>query len=250
MKAMLASINCQKGKVEENLSNHEQVVSEAADAGCDIVVFPEMSLTGYITPGKHGHPALALESEPVRRIAGLGRQLDICIVFGIAETNPEGPPFISQVVAMDGAISAIYRKRHIAENEIGLFTPGAESTVANIGDSRFGIAVCADRDVPDEFEFAARCGASIVFHPSAPGLDPPRRTTQDTWRQGYDWWRDTCINIHSERATRLGISIAVVTQAGITEDEDFPGWAGLIGPDGELWSELPDWQAAKLIIEV
>jgi hypothetical protein len=41
----------------------------------------------------------------------------------------------------------------------------------------------------------------------------------------------------------------VCGQAGSTFDEDVPGWAALFGPDGEIVTELPDWQAANLILE-
>ncbi len=40
------------------------------------------------------------------------------------------------------------------------------------------------------------------------------------------------------------------TQAGVTFDEDFPGWAALFGPDGEIVDELPDWRAGTLAVDI
>ena len=250
MRALLAAINCQKGKIEENLAAHERVIGEAMAEGCDIAVFPEMSLTGYIAPRHPDHSQLSLESEPVRKLCEISARSGTDILFGMAEPTPEGLPFISQVFIERGSISGVYRKRHLADNELGLFTPGTKSVVACSNGDTFGTAICADRDVPDEFQFAAASGATVVFHPSAPGLDPPRRTDEAGWQRGFNWWRSTCLEIHSERAKALGISIAVVTQAGETEDEDFPGWAGVIGPDGKLKVELPDWRAAMLAVDL
>lgn len=250
MKAMLAAINCQKGKIKHNLKSHLHLIAQAVSEQCDIVVFPEMSLTGYIDPRNPQHQVLSINSEVVNRLTDASRENRIGILFGMAETNPDGAPFIAQVAIDKGEITAVYRKRHLADNETDLFTAGKDSVIGFNGDDEYGIAVCADRDFPDEFEFASESGARIVFHPSAPGLHPPRRTTDETWRQGFNWWRDTCLEIHGKRARELGIAIAVVSQAGSTEDEDFPGWAGLIGADGELKSELPDWKVGNLIVEV
>jgi len=44
--------------------------------------------------------------------------------------------------------------------------------------------------------------------------------------------------------------IAIATQAGSTHDEDFPGIAALVDPDGEVRAELPDWREGTLIVDV
>ena len=44
--------------------------------------------------------------------------------------------------------------------------------------------------------------------------------------------------------------LAVSTQAGATEDEDFPGWAALVGPGGVVRADLPDWQEGTVIVDV
>ncbi len=249
MRALLAAVNCQKNDLAANFATHQAVADEAASEGCNIVVFPEMSLTGYLDPRREDHEPVSIDSEQVAEAVMLSRDRDLAVLFGIVEGNPVGLPYITQVLAAEGEIKAVYRKRHLGEGEPGLFGPGAESVVGEVSDERFGIAICADRDWPDEFSFAAESGARVVFHPSAPGLWG-RRTDEASWKSGFDWWRDTCIEIHGARARELGISIGVATQAGTTEDEDFPGWAALIGPDGEVKSELPDWNAGTLVIEV
>ena len=250
MRALLAAINCQKGDVDLNLGTHRDVLAEAVAERCEIAVFPEMSLTGYLDPRRAGHRPISLDSAHVERMCSLSAESGVGMLFGIAESNSGDLPFITQVYVSDGRVQAVYRKRHLGDNEVGMYRTGGDSVVAGAAESRFGIAVCADRDQPDEFEFAASAGAKVVFHPSAPGLDPPRRTDVASWQRGFDWWRDTCIEIHGSRARQLGISIAVVTQAGVTEDEDFPGWASVIGPDGKVKAELPDWHAGTLAVDV
>ena len=249
MRALLTSINCQKAEIDKNLETHERLIADAARLNCDIVVFPEMSLTGYLDPAIHSEFELTLDSLHVNKLVELTESYSIDALFGFVEQIPNGGPFISQVHARNGTIIGSYRKRNLADNEV-LFSPGTEPYLGELGGSSFGVAVCADYSVPTEFVAASDAGASIVFHPSAPGLYGPRKTDDASWQRGFDWWRTSCIEHHGQRAKELGLYIAVCTQAGSTIDEDFPGWAGLFGPNGEIVAELPDWRAGTLIVEI
>lgn len=249
MKAMLAAINCQKTEIERNFLVHEREIATAADRECDIIVFPEMSLTGYLDPAVHSEFELTLESDIIVRLVGLTKTHSVDALFGIAEKNPNGGPFISQIHASAGQIIGVYRKRNLADNE-GLFSPGTAAYVGKVSSVSFGVAVCADYSVDTEFIAASTRGASLVFHPAAPGLYGPRRTDDASWRAGFDWWRGSCIEQHGHHAKANRISVAVCTQAGATVDEDFPGWAAVLGPDGEIVSELPDWREGNLVIEI
>ena len=249
MRALLASINCQKTEISKNLEKHERLIVQAADLDCDIVVFPEMSLTGYLDPAIHSKFELTLDSPQVQGLVELTESYSIDALFGIVEHNPNGGPFISQIHAGNGMVVGTYRKRNLADNK-SLFSPGTEPYLGELDVSSFGLAVCADYSVTTEFVAASSAGASIFFHPSAPGLYGPRKTDDASWQSGFDWWRTSCIEHHSQRAKELGLYIAVCTQAGSTHDEDFPGWAGLFGPNGEIVAELPDWRAGTLVVEI
>ena len=117
-------------------------------------------------------------------------------------------------------------------------------------DDRTRRAICADYEVSDAYSRAASAGASVVFHCAAPGLNPPRRDTEDSWQQGFDWWRSSCIEKDGAYAREFGLTVCIATQAGSTTDEDFPGWAAVIGPNGKITAELPDWRAGTLIADV
>jgi predicted amidohydrolase len=249
MRALLASINCQKAKTESNLVAHKVVVRDASEADCDLAVFPEMSLNGYLDPNVHTESFLYLDSDAVQELVECGASLGVDLLFGIVERNPQGKPFITRIHASGGKIVGVYRKRHLADDE-GSFAQGTDPYQGRTAETSFGVAVCADYSVPDEFVTASESGAKIVFHPSAPELYEPRRTDDDSWQRGFDWWRTSCIEKHGRHARELGLSIAVCTQAGATFDEDFPGWAALFGPDGEIVAELPDWRAGTLIVEI
>jgi len=130
MKALLASINCQKTEIGKNLEIHDQLIANAAEVNCDIVVFPEMSLTGYIDPAIHPEFELSLDSSQVSRLVELTESYSVDALFGIVEHNPNGEPFISQIHARNGMIAGTYRKRNLANDEDS-FSPGTEHYVGN-----------------------------------------------------------------------------------------------------------------------
>jgi NUDIX domain len=88
----------------------------------------------------------------------------------------------------------------------------------------------------------------VVFFCSAPGLDG-RRTDERGWREGHAWWVASGLGDAARHARRLAVPVAMTTQAGPTEDEDFPGLAALVSPAGEV-ARLPDWRPGSLVVEV
>ena len=69
------------------------------------------------------------------------------------------------------------------------------------------------------------------------------------WRDGHAWWLSSGLGDALRHARRLGVPVAMATQAGSTGDEDFPGLAALVSPAGEV-ARLPDWRAGSLVAEV
>jgi hypothetical protein len=89
----------------------------------------------------------------------------------------------------------------------------------------------------------------VVLAPSAPGLYGPRRSTDDDWGRGLSGWRGLVVR-DAARLLRAGPVLALSTQAGATDDEDFPGWAALVGPGGDVVSALPDWRQGHLVVRL
>jgi predicted amidohydrolase len=88
-----------------------------------------------------------------------------------------------------------------------------------------------------------------VLFPAAPGLHG-RRTSAASWQAGLAWWESCGLADACRHARRLGLWVALAGQAGSTADEDFPGLAALVGPDGQVTARLPDWRADTLTVEI
>jgi predicted amidohydrolase len=247
MRLLLAAMRCAKGAVDANLRRHVELLEEASAAGCDLAVFPEFSLTGSVDPAMHPERALALDAPPVEELVAETGRTGVGAVFGIAERSATGF-HIAQVVALDGRLAGAYRKRHLGEGEEG-FRVGTESGVFRLGAASFGVTICAESGVDFPWAEAARGGAPLVLFCSAPGLYG-RRTDEAGWRAGHDWWCSAGLADATRHARELGVWVAMATQAGATEDEDFPGLAALIRPNGEVAAHLPDWLPGTLVVDV
>ncbi|WP_169748057.1 carbon-nitrogen hydrolase family protein [Pseudonocardia acaciae] len=246
MRMMLAAIRCEKGDVEGNLASHLRLVGAAGSAGCDLVLFPEMSLTGSVDPAVSPERLMSLDHAAVARLARASGEVGVC--FGMAERSADGDPYITQVVATGGAVAGVQRKRHLGEGEEA-FTAGTASETFDHAGVRFGVAICAESGFDAPFDSAAAAGARLVLFPAAPGLYG-RRTDEASWRSGFGWWEGESLGDARRHAARLGIWVASAGQAGSTVDEDFPGLAALVSPAGEVTDRLPDWREGVLTVDV
>ncbi len=248
MRCLLAAIRCEKGDVAGNLAAQLRILADAAAAGCDLALFPEMSLTGSVDPAANPERLISLGHPAVARLAAASAQTGTGACFGIAERAPDGTPYITQVFAAAGRVTAVQRKRHLGEGEEA-FTPAAESVTCEHAGGSFGMVICAEAGYDGPFDAAACAGAGLILFPAAPGLTG-RRTDEASWRRGLAWWEGCALGDARRQARRLGLWIALAGQAGATADEDFPGLAALVRPDGSVAARLPDWRPGVLIVDV
>jgi predicted amidohydrolase len=248
MRAMLAAIQCEKGVVEANLARHAEVLAEAAAAGCELTLFPEMSLTGSADPATHPERLISLDDRAVAALVRAGKDEGVAACFGIAERSPDGRPHITQILAADGHVLGVQRKRHLGEGEEA-FCPAGESAIFEHTGARFGVAICAESGYDAPFDAAAAAGARLMLFPAAPGLYG-RRTDEASWRSGHSWWESAGLADARRHARRLRLWIALAGQAGMTVDEDSPGLAALVNPEGEVTARLPDWREGLLTVDI
>jgi predicted amidohydrolase len=233
MRILLAATNARKGDLDANLARHLAALELARIQGCQLAVFPEFSLTGSVDPRTHPGRAVAVDAAPVRAMLAATSRTGVAALFGIAERDGDGF-FITQLYGHDGRLGGVYRKRHLGEDEVG-YRRGDGPGVFQLGAARFGVTICAEVEADFPWDDAAAGAASVVCFCSAPGLDG-RRTDERGWRAGYGWWLSAGLGDALRHARRLGLPVAMTTQAGSTEDEDFPGLAALVSPTGSATS--------------
>jgi predicted amidohydrolase len=247
MRVLLAACVAAKGDAAGNLARHVELLEAAAAWGCDVAVFPEFSLTGSVDPARRPEHALGVDAAPVRDLVAASGRTGVAAVFGIAERAGDGH-FITQLYAHGGRLAGTYRKRHLGEDEAA-YRSGTADGVFRLGGVPFGITICAEGGVDLPWASAAAGGARVVFYCSAPGLYG-RRTDAESWRRGHAWWEGAGLGDAVAHARRYGFWVAMTTQAGSTHDEDFPGLAALVAPDGEVTHRLPDWRPGTLVVDI
>src|SRR3954468_13193996 len=110
LKLGLAQMRCEKGDWAGNLESASQYMRHARSAGCDIVVLPEMGLSGYCDPARFPDSVQPLGSPWIQKFVDMASEHGIAASGGFIEANPNGKPFITQVLTQGGRITGIYRK--------------------------------------------------------------------------------------------------------------------------------------------
>ena len=234
--------------MDANLAAHRAVLAEARDASCDLAVFPEMSLTGSVDPAGYPERRVAMDDPAVTALAELTGELGVAAVFGIGERTHHDTSYITQVFAARGRVAGVQRKRRLGEDEVA-YLVADEDAVFDLPGTRFAIAICAESGFDRPFAHARSSAAGLVCFCAAPGLYE-RRTTEDEWRAGWEWWLSAGLADAQRHARERRLWIAIATQAGSTVDEDFPGLAALVDPRGEVVARSDDWRPVNLVVEV
>jgi predicted amidohydrolase len=148
------------GAVTENVARHLRLVQTAADQGVQLLVFPELSLTGY-------EPQLARANavspddprlDPMRRLAC---DASMAVVVGAPLLSGARALRIAALAMLpDGSVST-YTKEHLHPGEEGTFAPGLGGPMLQVGGAAVALAICADTTHPEHAARAAARGATV-----------------------------------------------------------------------------------------
>jgi predicted amidohydrolase len=243
VRLLLTAVRCAQGDLDGNFARHLELLSRGAAAGCDVVLLPEMSLTGSCAGA-----AVMLDDGHVAALVGATAE-GPSLCFGICEAVRAGEldrrPMITQVLAGFGRVLRVHRKAGVAPDEQRAYRSGGGSQPVELAGTSLSLALCAEIGIATAY--AAR--SALVLGPAAPGLYGPRRRTTEEWSHGFHWWRSSVL-ADAARLLPPTSHLAVSTQAGATADEDFPGWCALVGSGGRVVAELPDWREGCLVIDL
>jgi predicted amidohydrolase len=159
-KIAAAQVSSVRGDIEGNLARHAAAITAAAKHGVTMLMFPELSLTGY-------EPDLAVElslTETDSRLAllvGLAREHQIEVVVGAPLKNGSEKPALGAILISAGGATRTYWKMHLGASERASFAAGDTPLAVEIGGHKVGIAICADASQPSHPQGYAERGADI-----------------------------------------------------------------------------------------
>lgn len=215
--------NSRVGETTKNLERMEKWINKAAEKKASIVCFPEMGISGYHIHQDIKQVAETIPGPSTDYIFHLSRKVNITILAGLAETDPNGIIFVSHVVINPDGIAGVYRKTHPGPTEKDFVASGNNIPLFKAAGITFGIQLCYDAHFPELSTVMALNGADAVFIPHASPRTLPDQKFQS-------WMRHL-----PARAYDNGLFIIACNQCGKNgKGLNFPGVGIVIGPSGEV----------------
>ena len=167
---------------EANRIHAERLVREAAAAGAQVILLPELFETPYFCieqDARHLRLASTVEENlAVRRFRAVARELRVVLPISLFERA--GPVYFNSVAMIDadGAVLGVYRKSHIPNGpgyqEKNYFSPGDSGfKVWPTRFGRIGVGICWDQWFPETARAMVLGGAQLLLYPTAIGSEPP-----------------------------------------------------------------------------
>ena len=243
----LAQINTRLGVVEANLEKHLSFVQQARSAGVDLLVFPELSLTGYVlqdlTPAVSHRPT---EEDPIfKPLLEASRDLDL--VVGFVDEDNRNRFFIAAAYLSQGRVEHVHHKVNLPT--YGLFDEGrffAWGDAVRAFDTRFGrlgILICEDFWHASPPYLLWLDGADLFLFISA---SPGRGLNAEPQLESARWVE----HINRAYASLFTAFVAHANRVGYEDGLNFWGGSTVFDPNGELLVKAPYHQEALTVIQI
>jgi predicted amidohydrolase len=171
-----------RGDKTNNIAKAEQMIRDAAAQGAQIIMTPEVALTGFVGGEKERPMAEPIPGPATERFGRLAKELGVYLLVGMSElrADPADSPSETQlcnamqVFSPQGELMGVMRKVHINRYETGAgWRNGSEFPVwefrTSTGQFRGGIMICYDRELPESARILMLQGADVIFNPLACG---------------------------------------------------------------------------------
>src|SRR5690625_1582633 len=147
MQAGAAQINVELGRIDDNLERHLAYIAQGHMAGLDLLVFPELSLTGYRLGANVSVVAMLRDDMRLRRLAAAAGSMQVVVGF-IEESSP-GEYFNELAILQHGELLAVHRKINLPNygglEEGKYFCSGSQLTQIEVFDFwHAAYLICAD----------------------------------------------------------------------------------------------------------
>ena len=238
MKLALAQIDPTVGDLEGNRELILARIEEARTAGADLVLLPELAVTGYAPEDLLLRPGFVRAArESIERIAAETRGLVALVGVPLLD----GDLYNACAICVDGMVAGWAKKWHLPNygvfDEKRYFAPGDELALIDVAGTKVGITICEDMWVPGPptTELVA-AGAELLVNLSASPFHVGRAQEREA--------------IFSARARESGIPVALCNTVGGQDELIFDGHSLFIGSDGTVLTRAPGFEEALLVVDL
>jgi len=240
IKLALAQMSSKRENKRENLRKIEEFTIKAKKQGADLVIFPELSLTGYVLHDQVYELAEIIPGPSTKRIEGLAKKTGMHIIFGMPELSEKTKATIFNTAVFVGPTGLIgkfrkmYLPTHSVFEEKRYFRPGYQTAAFNTAIGNIGLFICYDIFFPEVCRLTRLKGAELIVCISA---SPAVR-------------RSYFEILTAARALENTAFLAYVNLAGVENGLQFWGGSRLVSPTGDLLAKAKYDEEDLVICEV
>jgi NAD+ synthase (glutamine-hydrolysing) len=238
LKVALAQINPTVGDIDGNAAKIAERIADARDQGAALVVFPELTLSGYPPEDLLLKTSfLDRVSETLAELAAQTR--GIVALVGFPESAED--VYNSAAVLADGEVAAVYRKMYLPNygvfDEQRYFQSGAEAGIFELNGIPIGITICEDIWEPGPPAMTeALAGAQVIVNLSA-----------SPYRVGYGHGRERML---IQRAVDNLAAVVFVNTIGGQDELVFDGHSVAVDQDGRILARCPQFEESLTICTI
>ncbi len=204
-------------KIDENLAIIQDQALAAAEQGADLIIFPELILSGYNIGQTVQELAEPADGPAGQRASQIAREANLAILYGYPEKLDTEVYNSALLIDRNGNTQANYRKTHLfGSYEKSCFKPGDALIIAELEGLNIGILICYDVEFPEAVRALIYAGADLIAVPTA--------LMEDYCRVAE--------HVVPTRAYESEIYVAYVNRCGSEGDTIYCGRSCLVGPDG------------------
>jgi NAD+ synthase (glutamine-hydrolysing) len=245
-KLAVAQVDAAVGNIERNLNHHLETIGKAKREGAQLVVFPELSLSGYTLRDLAWE--IALNPFTDSRLSPLKEaSKSVSIVLGLVESAENHGIYNSAVFLEDGIVKHIHRKVYPPTygmfEEGRYFSQGKEVAAFDSKHGRFGLLVCEDLWHMSLPYLLALDGAEVIFSLTAsPSRIAPGSPDMDAARVNHEQ--------HRAYARLLSSYLVFSNRVGYEDGVNFWGGSAVINPGGVMVSTAKLFDEDLLFSEI
>jgi NAD+ synthase (glutamine-hydrolysing) len=234
LRVALAQINPTVGDLAGNAGLIADSVKSAQAQGANLIVFPEMIVTGYPVEDLALRPSFQAAS--IRAVQEIAASItgDIVAVVGYLDQGPKN----AVAVIHDGKIKAVYVKRHLPNygvfDEFRNFVPGDQSLVVRIHGVDVAVAIC--EDIWHSLDSIAARSPGLLVVPNG----SPFERNKD----------DVRLALVQKRAKEIGAPVAYVNMTGGQDDLVFDGDTIVVSKDGAVLARTPQFDDQLIVVDI
>jgi predicted amidohydrolase len=247
IKIALAQFNTKLGEVQTNLETHLELIAEAKQKGADLLIFPELSLTGYVLQDLAVTTAIQPDQDDPVFNTLLEASQGIDLMVGFVHEDRRHRFYIASAYLAEGQIVHIHNKVYLPT--YGMFDEGrffAWGDSVRAFDTRFGrmgMLICEDFWHASLPYLLWLDGADILLFQSA---SPGRGLTSDPRLSSSAWVEHT----NRAYAGLFTVFVAHANRVGYEDGLNFWGGSTIFDPDGNLIFRAPDFETSLTVTEI